>query len=105
MSSVKTNEFYTEVYVPISKKVYEYPALNVMDEEEKKAELLDTRVTRFFIPTKDGERITAVKRSIRNLYDAMYYDMPKDKEGYAEQINRRTVEGKHYEEHTKRNTG
>ena len=39
MSSVKTNEFYTEVYVPISKKVYEYPALNVMDEEEKKAEL------------------------------------------------------------------
>ncbi len=54
--------------------------------EEKKAELLDTRVTRFFIPTKDGERITAVKRSIRNLYDAMYYDMPKDKEGYAEQL-------------------
>ena len=35
MSSVKENEFYTEVYVPITRQVYEYPALNTQTPEEK----------------------------------------------------------------------
>ncbi len=38
MSSVKTDEFYTEVYVPITRQVYEYPALNVSSPEETKEE-------------------------------------------------------------------
>jgi len=39
MSSVKTDEFYTEVYVPISRQVYEYPALSSKDVEDRKEEL------------------------------------------------------------------
>lgn len=39
MSSVNTSEFYTEVYVPVSRKVYEYPALDMSKTEEQKAEL------------------------------------------------------------------
>ena len=38
MSSVKTNEFYTEVYVPLTRQVYEYPALNISEEDRKKEE-------------------------------------------------------------------
>ena len=40
MSSVKAGEFYTEVYVPLTRQVYEYPALSNKDEEEKKKEAL-----------------------------------------------------------------
>ncbi len=44
MSSVKENEFYTEVYVPITRQVYEYPALNtVEDPEVKKDELKEQK--------------------------------------------------------------
>lgn len=39
MSSVKTDEFYTEVYVPITRQVYEYPALNASSPEDAKEEL------------------------------------------------------------------
>lgn len=39
MSSVKTDEFYTEVYVPISRQVYEYPVLSSKEAEDRKEEL------------------------------------------------------------------
>ena len=38
-SSVKSGEFYTEIYMPVTKEVYEYPAL-VMDEAKEKKETL-----------------------------------------------------------------
>jgi len=42
MSSVKTNEFYTEVYMPIARQVFEYPALNIEENELKnRKETLD----------------------------------------------------------------
>ena len=40
MSSVKAGEFYTEVYVPLTRQVYEYPALSNKDDEKKKKEAL-----------------------------------------------------------------
>ena len=39
MSSVKTGEFYTEVYVPLTRQVYEYPALAEQTAEDKKEAL------------------------------------------------------------------
>ncbi len=39
MSTVKTDEFYTEIYMPISRQVFEYPDLSEQATEEHKKEL------------------------------------------------------------------
>ena len=55
---------------------------------DKKNELLNTRVTHFGITFSDGEHMTSLKSSIRNLSRNMYFPVPKTQKIFNSNLDR-----------------